>query len=105
MSTAKPTPGPWRADVGGVVFDSHGHVIADVNIHDPAVVGQHEANTALIAAAPDLLAVVEKLAEWNRKYPSSRIYGESQIREIAAENDAINAEGLAAIAKVRGEGR
>lgn len=43
--------------------------------------------------SPDAGGVVEVLQEvinWNTKYPSCRIYSESEIRKIAAEMDEIN---------------
>ncbi len=45
----------------------------------------------------ELEAVVQKVVKWNADYPSHRIYGETSIRRIAAEMDAINAEAMAAL--------
>lgn len=51
------------------------------------------------AAVKDpLLAVVERVADWNLRYPSAHIYSEDQIRRIAAEMDEINAAAIAALA-------
>jgi hypothetical protein len=60
------------------------------------------ANARLIAAAPDLLDVVQAVADWNAQYPSSRIYSETSIRKIAAEMNAINDKARAAIANATG---
>ena len=56
----------------------------------------------LRAERDELLAVLKKVAAWNKVYPSSRIYGHEAIKRIAAEMDAINAEAKAAIAKAEG---
>jgi len=62
-----------------------------------------ETDARLIAAAPELYAVVEKLAKWNKDYPSTRVYGYGDIKQIAEEMEAINAKAIAALAKARGE--
>ena len=53
-----------------------------------------------------LREVVQAIVDWNKKYPSSRIYGMETISRIAAEMDAINAkacEALAALSAKQGE--
>jgi hypothetical protein len=54
-------------------------------------------------AAEAMHDALEKFVGWNKKYPSSRIYSEGQIRQIAAELDAIAAEARAALAAAQGE--
>jgi hypothetical protein len=41
----------------------------------------------------ELLAMVKKVAEWNAKYQSSRIYSHVDIIRIAGEMNAINRDG------------
>ena len=52
---SKHTPGPWKADEGMIVVA--GHCVATYHSRD-ACGEETEANARLIAAAPDLLAVV-----------------------------------------------
>ncbi|WP_439579345.1 hypothetical protein [Elioraea sp.] len=68
MSRAAPTPGPWRAQAGLVIADAPGpHVVAQTYSpgglarwpHDPA---ERDANTRLIAAAPDMLREIVETA-------------------------------------------
>jgi hypothetical protein len=49
------TPGPWTVNDGDMIWGPNEEFIAEC-IHEP-----YEANAALIAAAPDLLAVCEQL--------------------------------------------
>jgi outer membrane receptor for ferric coprogen and ferric-rhodotorulic acid len=51
-----------------------------------------EPDAKMLAASKKLAEALAKFAEWNRAYPSSRIYNESEIRTIAAKLDAIYAE-------------
>ncbi len=51
--------------------------------------------------ADDLIGVLTEFVEWNKKYPSSRIYSEIEIRTIAKELDAINEKAVAVIAETR----
>lgn len=68
MSNAKhtPTPGPWNMDRYGSVFAANGERLL-ANIAFPS--GNHpkaaeiEANTRLIAAAPELLDVLSEIAK------------------------------------------
>ncbi|KKK88412.1 hypothetical protein LCGC14_2743400, partial [marine sediment metagenome] len=67
--TDKHTPGPWRAEDHGEVQDYRGRMVTirdRRNIHvatvdglDASVRGQELANARLIAAAPELLKVLE----------------------------------------------
>lgn len=64
-TTGQHTPGPWRMGYGYATRDirsGHRHIIARVDV----VTEEGEANARLIAAAPDLLAALETLAEWPR---------------------------------------
>jgi hypothetical protein len=62
---AKHTPGPWFLDDDGRIFDTpdRGQLVAEVATADPAEPPAEEdvANARLIAAAPDLLAALEKV--------------------------------------------
>ena len=116
MNETKFTPGPW---IG--VGPSFGEpkpvyinaIITDREDEDECFEICHlglecydeeqEANAHLIAAAPELYEVVERLAKWNKDYPSSRVYGYGDIKQIAAEMDEINTQAQAALAKARGE--
>lgn len=57
----------------------------------------------LFGAAPDLLAVLKEFAAWNKKYPSSNIYSEGEIRRIARELDDIYDRAKVAIAAAEGK--
>lgn len=54
----KGTPGPWFVDEHGDIVDSNSESIADVWI---AVDGNEEANSRLIAAAPEMLETLQSL--------------------------------------------
>ena len=63
MSEAKHTPGPWRTGTdedAHVIYDDNLDAIADT-LRDDGDAETERANAHLIAAAPDLLAVVEAL--------------------------------------------
>lgn len=47
-----------------------------------------------------LRQVLTRLVEWNRKYPSQRIYNEGTIRSIAKQMDEINEEAILVLATV-----
>ena len=51
--------------------------------------------------AEELLAALQKFVAWNAKYPSSRIYNETDIRKIAKELDTINEDAVAAIVNAK----
>lgn len=44
----------------------------------------------------ELREVVDSVIAWNKKYPTNKIFNESEIREIAKEMDTINAAAIAA---------
>jgi hypothetical protein len=60
-----------------------------------ALANAQDASTAHEPCA--LRDVVQSVVEWNTKYPSSRIYGEGDIRRIAKEMDAIFEKAKAAL--------
>jgi len=71
METTTHTPGPWayRQSSGTLSFtakisDSDHNIPSIATIHDSA--GRGEANTRLIAAAPELLQVCRECAEYWR---------------------------------------
>ena len=65
MTQAKHTPGPWVLDGFDICADEgfNLHVIAQTST---PIVGDEKANAKLIAAAPDMLAEIEKQIEWLR---------------------------------------
>jgi hypothetical protein len=72
MSGTKPTPGPWRVqDVPGdgygkrfAVFSSKGDVLKGDQLEPKGTsIGEARANARAIAAVPDLLAIVQWIAE------------------------------------------
>ena len=69
---------------------------------DADTIEHHPKRQQLENQRDELLAVLEKFAAWNKRYPSHRIYNESSIRSIAKELDQIAAEAEAAIASVKG---
>lgn len=118
--TAKFTPGPWKivtTEQEGIIPNFHIQINEDqisvfpykrIYSEDRTQSGlvfdeEKVANINLIAAAPDLYKVAERLAKWNKDYPSNRVYGYGDIKQIAAEMDEINAQTIAALARARGE--
>lgn len=71
----------------------------DWSLHDMGVVAAAEQARvdAIVNQNIDLLAVVKKVVEWNRKYPSSRVFSHSEIVAIAKEMDEINDAALEAL--------
>jgi len=67
------TIGPWHADEHMRIVGANGDVICDVDPFD--VLDAAQANLALIAAAPELLAALEtverKLVWWLERHPES----------------------------------
>jgi hypothetical protein len=94
------TPGPWKA-VGQAVYaetpqdiDHSRHHGYDEREPDGFLIAEsipHEATARLIAAAPDLLAALEQVAEWAARHDTVEGTG------------ALFAFALATIAKARGE--
>ena len=72
MSKAEHTPGPW--EVGKymglpTIFDTRGNgTVALASVHDMAI-EPADANAALMAAAPDLLAACEAALPALERYP------------------------------------
>lgn len=89
---AKHTPGPWRA-IGAAVHAPARHAasqrIADCRALLPAA--ELRANAALIAAAPDLLAMLEKLTRAVERLPA------------ASPLDGLAEDARAVIARATGE--
>lgn len=65
MKNQKHTPGPWTTEdcTDGIAIESGGKYIADVHYHIAGAMSAQEtqANAALIAAAPEMLEVLEML--------------------------------------------
>ena len=64
MTNTQHTPGPWEADSDAYVVNEYNRVIADVFINDDDNREERAANARLIAAAPELLAALQAVAEY-----------------------------------------
>lgn len=88
-ATSKHTPGPWVPDQLGErrhILTKSGYVVAAIS---PlyAYKKSHEANAALIAAAPDMLAMLKKVAAAEDRMP-----GNNPIAGLADEIRALIAK-------------
>ena len=85
------TPGPWTAGNDGYIY-SAGDIVADSTFGClPQIEGDH--NARLIAAAPDLLAALETIAN------SEPMDGDSFVCDF----DTLQSVARAAIRKAKGE--
>ena len=82
------------------------HPVANILIgddwEDVVTLEQMHAYAAAVSAAKDaeiagLRAVIEKLVDWNKAYPSSRVFSHGQIVRIAAEMESIYIAARAAL--------
>ena len=111
--TSKHTPGPWRIRQS-YADQTYTHVYSDTD--DRIACTRSEANARLIAAAPEtaaerdrlkeinaeLLAALETLVKLHLRHTESTI---EELLAIKAEDvKAAWSQGIAAIAKARGEG-
>lgn len=90
------TPGPW-ANVEGAYFinaRSAAGVVADIRIAGGRITDEDRANARLIAAAPDLLDMCERLLGFAHHYTH-----ESAL----AAGEAMLAEAKALIAQAKGD--
>jgi hypothetical protein len=95
--TTKHTPGPWAvSDVGEVVVCATGRTLCDVYSSPTTGEEQADVDARLIAAAPDLLAACEMLAEAQRRADTGEREG------FGCYVDAVD-KARAAIAKAKGE--
>lgn len=96
--TTKHTPGPWAVDDDGdVCISDLERLIAAVDRRNVTLrKDEAAANAALIAAAPDLLAACEALAEAQQRADAGEHVG------FGLYVDAVDAA-RAAIAKAKGE--
>ena len=94
-------PTPWSYRGGWLEADkvTHRHRHFAKIEEDNAALICYFANNA--PAIRDLIVAAEKLNEWSKKYPSSRIYSETAIRKIAAEIDEIDALTAGALANIK----
>jgi hypothetical protein len=91
MTKSAHTPGPWvvHEDDMGLSIHARDLLVADLVQHDEV-----DANAALISAAPDLLAALERLLEHGERL---NIYSQ------AGEDAQVIAQAKAAVAKARGK--
>lgn len=97
MSEAKHAPGPWRS-VGLAIVCASGHVIAYLKRR--GTLKATKANAYLIAAAPDMLAALERIAEHTNPDSPEENY-RADDREGCL--DTVFEIARAAIAKAKGE--
>ena len=70
MSEQKHTPGPWESGNGTTsIYGSDGKEVARRIWHGPQDDERSLANARLIAAAPELLAALERTLNWLTSYP------------------------------------
>lgn len=74
-TVAQHTPGPWRSGAWAAYTD---HAVVVIDQHDEQVATttdllkpweECEANARLIAAAPDMLAMLKRIYEWDHLTP------------------------------------
>ena len=104
---SKHTLGPWAFYTepqpnGCPIVGARGLMVCMLahTVNQPEQRGEALANARLIAAAPELLAIAQRVSEWERKYPAHRVYSDGKIRSIVAEMKAIVNDADAVIAKV-----
>lgn len=91
-----PSSSPWRAAAGPVILDAAGEIIAAVRFMGTG--GPTDANVALIAAAPAMLAALRVLCDAHEMlfHPKDRIRKANKDADIAMARSAIaKAEGRA----------
>ena len=102
MADARHTPGPWRnrgIDAGVTIIPDKGDPLAA----PLAIVcwigadGEPSANARLIAKAPELLTIAQRLIQWDRDYPVAS-FTNAGLKEL----DAIIADGKATVAQATG---
>lgn len=108
---AKHTPSPWRADAHNHVWRTYRNADG-LRAHQPiaeiVTVAGHEseapANTALISAAPDLLAALKELVKAAESEFDTRRCAVGSLRRLNAARAAIaRAEGRALTGTPEGE--
>jgi len=110
VATPGHTPGPWTIDherIGpwgepvALLCDSHapesGTVVEWPRFGEVVDDAENEANARLIASAPDLLAALMQLMEWEGDEPGTYTDPDTQDRAIVVWQDAFDA-----IAKAKG---
>ena len=93
MSETKFTPGPWKwgADYRGL-YSANVPVLDYIEFEGMWVAysSNHDANAALISAAPDLYAALEALVAW------------SELEDVGRRLTDLQSTARAALAKARG---
>jgi hypothetical protein len=108
MTNTKHTPGPWKVQPGEISLGPYnkGLMVGPLQYAKVHVVGPFEkpldeetrANARLVAAAPELLAMLQEVSDWNR----ADIRGFDDISPNMEMLKARQAALRAAIAKVEG---
>lgn len=79
------TPGPWRVGGDGtIIYAPDGFAVANATVFHGRHPGAAPANARLIAAAPDMLAELERLAEafgWPADHPARIIIAAARGKE------------------------
>jgi len=89
MSEFKGTPGPWSRD-GYEFFNSDGANIFDLTYGSHTGINEDEANTNLIAAAPELLETCLRIqAHFRQAGVESKAGSLNPIEDSAAQIDAV----------------
>lgn len=76
------TPGPWDAPEKRTPATGEGYNFSDGDFwvfpplgeSGPVAVASRAEDARLIAAAPEMYALLKRLADWSRKYPRGRVH-------------------------------
>lgn len=83
MSEPKFMPGPWRVEVLGkdclsvIIYADKGRPIASL-YHERYKLSEQRANAALIAAAPEMYEMLDKLQKWLIRNADNMAYHDPQ---------------------------
>lgn len=87
---SKHTPGPWHTGNGNatrIIYAADGYAVADAKAYHGVPIAQCEANAALIAAAPELLAACHYALDCATNKRDGRTLEEmaAKVREMLAD--------------------
>jgi len=96
----KHTPAPWFPVQYAYKYNIQTvDCYAENDVLDLEYSPNAEANAQLISCAPEMLEVLIKLSEWQRKYPPQKVFSHGQIVKIAEELTEIVEKGDELITK------